>query len=285
MLLWPPSRDSFRRMETPRHDPLAPRPRAARLDAEAVLLEHLAWIDRVAAMACRRNAWATETEDFAAWARMKMMEDDYAVLRKFRGESNLRTYIATVVVRYFHAYSRERRGRWRSSAAAERLGPLARELEMLVRRDGYRLAQAGEKLRTAGRTTLSDAQLARLLAELPEREPLRPVEVGAEPLLGAAEARSRADERVAATEDERRRREAAEALERAMAQLSPEERMIVRMHLGDGRTLAEVARTLRVEQKPLYRLVPRLRERLRTLLVADGISPAVVRATLDRQDP
>jgi RNA polymerase sigma factor (sigma-70 family) len=272
-------------METTRHDSPSFRPYAERRAAEAVFLQHLAWIDKVAAIACRRNAWAAEAEDFGAWAKMKMMEDDYAVLRKFRGESDIRTYITTVVVRYFHAYSRERRGRWRSSAAAERLGPPARELEMLVRRDGYRLAQAGEKLRIAGRTTLSDAELARLLAQLPERAPLRPVEVGEESLPGGAEARSRADERVLAAEAETRHRELAEALDRAMQGLSSEERMIVRMHLRDDRTLADVARTLRVEQKPLYRLVPRLRERLRSALVADGISPAEVRALLDRHDP
>lgn len=272
-------------METSRYDSPSFRPYAERRAAEAIFLQHLSRIEKAAARACRQNAWATEAEDFAAWAKMKMMEDDYAVLRKFRGESEVVTYLTTVVVRYFHAYSRERRGRWRSSAAAERLGPPARELEMLVRRDGYRLAQAGEKLRTAGRTTLSDAALARLLAQLPDRAPLRPVEVGEESLPGGAEARSRADERVLASEAEIRHREAAEALDRAMQRLSPQERMIVRMHLRDDRTLADVARTLRIEQKPLYRIVPRLRERLRRDLVAAGISPAEVRALLDRHDP
>jgi RNA polymerase sigma factor (sigma-70 family) len=255
-----------------------------RQSAEAVFLEHLGWIEKVAAIACRKNAWATEAEDFAGWVKMKIMEDDYAVLRKFRGESEMKTFITTVVVRLFHAYSRERRGRWRPSAAAERLGPPARELEMLVRRDGYGVAQAGEKLRTAGRTTLSDIELARLLARMPERGPLRPVEVGADPVLGAAGA-SRADERVAASEAEAEHRALMAALGRAMEELSPEERMIVRMHFSEGRTLADVARTLRVDQKPLYRLVPRLRERLRERLAAEGVSPASVRALLDQEDP
>lgn len=266
------------------HDP---RPQVRILDrpsAEAVFLEHLGWIEKVAASACRKNAWATEAEDFAAWVKMKMMEDDYAVLRKFRGESEVKTYITTVVVRYFHNYSRERRGRWRPSAAAERLGPPAGELEMLVRRDGYPLRQAAEQLRTAGRTTLSDVELARLLARIPERAPLRPVEVGAEPVL-AAEDPSRADERVVASESEAERSALTDALKRAMGELEPEERMIVRMHFGDGRSLADVARTLGVDQKPLYRLVPRLRERLRERLVAEGVSAAVVRALLDREDP
>ncbi len=271
-------------METSRHDS---RPQARMPDrpsAEAAFLEHLSWIEKVAAITCRKNAWTTETEDFAAWAKMKMMEDDYAVLRKFRGESSVKTFITTVVVRYFHTYSRDRRGRWRSSAVAVRLGSPARELEMMVRRDGYTLAQAGEKLRTAGLTTLSDVELARLLAEMPERAPLRPEEVDADPELADAEASSRADERVVASETEAQHRAIMGALAQAVGELKPEEQMIVRMHFRDGRTLADVARTLGLAQQPLYRLAPRLRERLHERLIAGGVSPAAVRALLDRAD-
>ena len=45
----------------------------------------------------------------------------------------------------------------------------------------------------------------------------------------------------------------------------------MRMHLMDGLTLAHVARTLSLEQKPLYRRVERLRTRLRTLLEREGL--------------
>lgn len=255
-----------------------------RQNSEALFLKHLGWIEKVAAIACSKaGVWHAEAEDFAAWIKLRLMEDDYAALRKFRGESEIKTYLASIVVRQFHEYQRGRRGRWRPSSAAERLGSPARELEALVHRDGYRLEQAGEKLRTAGVTALSDAELARLLARLPQRAPLRPVEVVSEPLLSAAQADSRADERVAAAEAEARHGEVMGALYRAMEQLEPEERMIVRMHFADGRTLADVARALRLEQKPLYRRVERLRTRLRGYLENDGVRGADVRGVLWEQ--
>jgi RNA polymerase sigma factor for flagellar operon FliA len=239
---------------------------------EAIFLKHLGWIEKVATTACRRNGvWGADAEDFVSWARMKLMEDDYAVIRRFRGESEIKTFIATVVVRYFHAYSRERRGRWRPSAAAEQIGAPARELETLVHRDGYTLEQAGEKLRTAGISTLSDAEMSRLLARLPQRAPFRPVELPPD-ALDAAESPLRADERVAASDANTRRREILTAVSRAMEKLEPEDRMIVRMHFGDGYTLAAVARALNVEQKPLYRRVHRLQLRLREYLEEEGVS-------------
>jgi RNA polymerase sigma factor (sigma-70 family) len=256
-------------------------------NSEILFLEHLGWIDRVSAMTCSKyGVWGPEAEDFASFIRIKLMEDDYAVIRKFRGEAGLKTYLATVVVRQFHDYWRERRGRWRRSAAAERIGPPAGELEALVYRDGYRLDQAGEKLRTAGRTTLTDTELARLLERLPPRTPLRPVEVPPDAVLDATEGTFRADERVAAVEAEGERKRVTDALQRAMARLDVEDRLIARLHFQDGRTLAHVARALNLEQKPLYRRVERLRARLQSYMGEEGVQRGDVNEFLsEREDP
>jgi RNA polymerase sigma factor (sigma-70 family) len=255
-----------------------------RQKAEILFLEHLEWINRVAAMTCSKaGVQGADAEDFAGFIRMELMEDDYASIRKFRGESKLKTYLATVVVRRFHDYWRERRGRWRRSAVAERLGPPAGELETLVYRDGFRLDQAGEKLRTSGRTTLSDVELAHLLEKLPRRGPLRPREVETE-VLEAAEAPERADAGIASAETRAVYVRLMGTLRSALEQLDPEERMIVLMHFGEGRTLAEVSRTLRLEQKPLYRRVERLRRRLRVYLEHHGVHGDDVRGILGEQD-
>jgi RNA polymerase sigma factor (sigma-70 family) len=255
-----------------------------RQSAEALFLEYLGWIERVAAMACsKQGVWGAEAEDLTAWLKIRLIEDDYVAIRRFRGESAMKTYLATVVVRQSYEYMRERLGRWRPSAAAERLGPTACELEALVHRDGFQLQQAGEKLRTAGRTPLSDAELARLLDRLPSRAPLRPVEVVADTALLAAEGTSRADEGVAAAEAGARRGEMMRALERALEQLEPEERLIVQMHFAEGYTLADVARALQLEQKPLYRRVERLRKQLKAWLESEGVRWADVCGALGEE--
>lgn len=241
-------------------------------EAEALFLEHLEWIDRTALKTCGKyGIRGTEADDFVAQVRMKLMEDDYLVVRRFVGDSKLRTYLSAVVVRHLADFVRVQRGRWRPTAAAERLGPPAEELERLVRRGGYTLQQAGEKLRTAGQTTLSDLELARLLAQLPERAPLRPVVAEPAMEMDAAPGASRADERVVAEEAGSRRAEILQALGSAMGELEEEDQLIVQMHFAEGKTVANVARALRLEQKPLYRRVERLRNRLRELLESAGL--------------
>lgn len=253
---------------------------------EAVFLEHLAWIERVADKASRRHGRSpAEAEDFVSWVRSRMVADDYAAIRKFRGDSDIKTYLLSVVMRYSSAYLREKQGRWRPSVVAERLGPPAPKLEQLVRRDGYPLSQAAEKLRTEGSTTLSDLELARLLDKIPARDPLRPEEVTSDVVLDRAEGAWRADERVAASEDEALRRGVREAQARALSQMTPEDQVIVKMYFRDGHSVADIARRLHLEQKPLYRRIPRLREQLRQLLERDGLSAPAVREFLERETP
>lgn len=251
-----------------------------RQNIEALFLDNLAWIERVAASVCRRHGLAGEdAEDFASWAKMKLVEDDYAALRKFRGESSVTTYLTVVVSMLFRDYRAAHWGRWRPSAAARRHGPVAVRLETLVHRDGYRLEQASEILRTSGETELSDRQLASLLAELPERAPLRPVEVGPDPLQVTPAGES-ADEGVIGAEVEEERRAAGEALSRAMEGLPAEERLILRMRFWEGLGVADIARGLGLPQKPLYRRIERSLARLREHLEAGGVSRERVRALL-----
>lgn len=256
-----------------------------RLEPEAVFLVHLSWIEEVAAMVCRRNTvWGDDADDFISSARAKLMENDYAVIRKFRGDSEMKTYLARVVTLHFMERARERTGRWRPSAAAEAQGQLAKDLETLVYRDGCTLSEAGERLRTMGRTTLSDTELARLLGRLPVRRPMRPGEAGAEP-LEQLPTRHLADAGLVEDEEEAARARVLSALKDAMDQMSPEDRMVVRMHLADGNTVAEAARTLRLDQKAqkaLYRRLPKLTLMLRERMERAGVTAALVRETLER---
>ncbi|HEX6746559.1 MAG TPA: sigma-70 family RNA polymerase sigma factor [Longimicrobium sp.] len=251
------------------------------IDPRTLFLDSLPRIEAIAASLCRLyNVRGDEADDFVSWVRERLIENDYAVLGKYRGESELSTFLTVVITRLFHAHGRERMGRWRNSAEAERLGPVARELETLVFRDGCRLHEAAERMRTAGRTTMSDIELARLLDRLPVRRPLRPHEVGDEP-LESAQGDSRADERVSREDAARHRSAVLAALFRVLERLGPEERMIVKMHLQDGTSVADVARALHLDQRALYRRIHRIRDQLRGMMEGEGVSRADVREFLD----
>lgn len=251
-------------------------------DPEALLREHLGTVDRIVASLCRRHGVSgDDADDFASWTRLRLVEDDYAILRKFRGESALPTYLTVVIATLFREHRVREWGRWRPSAAARRLGPVAVRLETLVWRDGHSLAQAAEMLRTSGETELSDRGCADLLAMLPPRRPLRPVPLGDDALTGIP-APASADDRVERHEGDERRRETEEALFRSLDGLPAEDRLIVRMRIWEDMSVADIGRGLNLPQKPLYRRLERVYSRLREQLEAAGISREQVRSLLDR---
>lgn len=248
---------------------------------EAAFLANLDWIRRAMAAVCRRHRMdADDADDFASWATLRLIADDYAVLRRFRGESALRTYLVVVIATLHREYRCRAWGRWRPSAAARRAGPLAVALETLVHRDGHPPRLAVERLRASGRTALADAELAALLARLPRRLP-RPVRAGPAALADVADPAT-ADDLVTTGERDAERRALRAALRAALDALSAEDRAIVRLRYWRGMSVADVARALSLPQKPLYRRLERslttLRRALATAAAPDRRARPVDRA-------
>src|SRR4029453_16388521 len=103
----------------------------------------------------RHGLSVEEAEDFGSLLKIKLLDNDRSVLRAYRGDSSLRTYLAAVANRLFLDQRVSVWGRWRPSAKARRLGPLAVELEELVRRERRPLGDAIEVMaaRHAGKVS------------------------------------------------------------------------------------------------------------------------------------
>jgi len=85
-----------------------------------------------------------------------------------------------------------------------------------------------------------------------------------------------AEERVRAGEREIAARSAIACLDRAIGDLSPEDRLILQLRFRDGRKVPEIARIVGLEPKKLYKRLDRLFEALRRALKDAGIGQAAV---------
>lgn len=220
-------------------------------------------------MAFRRCLSEDEGEDFASWARLRLLEDDCAILRKFKGRSSFRTYLVTVVQNLFRDYRIAKWGKFRPSAQANRLGTTAVRLEILMYRDGIPFDEAAELLRRNHGVEESIGELARIAGELPARTPNRAVGEEVLETLGGP----------GGVEDGVRDWERAElaakvkaALGRALGGLAAEDRLILRMRFQDGLTVAAISRALDLEQKPLYRRIGGSLRDLKRALEDAGVS-------------
>jgi RNA polymerase sigma factor for flagellar operon FliA len=250
-------------------------------ELEALFLQHLPVIDRAAAVVARRYGFSPDdAAELTSWIKLRIVEDDYAALRKFRGESSMGTYLSVVVAMLARDYRAAHWGRWRPSASARRLGEVAVRLETLVYRNGHSLQQAAELLRTAGLTTQTDRELAAMLAGFPSRGPLRPVEVTTD-AIESMPSSGAADTPLETARLEEVREQSRQLLENALTDLSTEDRLIVRLRYWESLSVADIARGLKIDQKALYRRLERLLEQLRRLLALRGFRPEHLQELLD----
>ena len=96
------------------------------MDYERFLLENLGTVERVVAYVARRHRLSRdEANELSSAVKLKLVDHDYEVLRRYEGRSSLRTYLTAVVIRLFLDDRVARWGKWRPSAQAKRLGAVA----------------------------------------------------------------------------------------------------------------------------------------------------------------
>lgn len=236
-----------------------------------LFLAHLDLIERVISFTCRRHGVRSEeAEELASVVKTKLVEEDYAVFRKFEGQSKLSTYLTTVVQRLFLDWQRARRGRPRPSAAARRMGALAIRLERLLYWDGFSFDEACRILQENHGAEVSWQELEEVAGRLPPRVIERRHE-GGERTEWLPTSGERPDEAALAREREEEARRVVEVLEEALETLEPEDRVILRMRFEDDFTVADIARGLGLEQKPLYPRIEKLKRTLRRELETRGL--------------
>lgn len=246
-------------------------PPPPRLTPEHLFHAHLKDIEALIRLVARLNGLTPEERDeFAGEVRLHLIEDDYAILRQFKGNAKLTTYLTTVIQRQYLDYRNKVWGKWRPSAVARRLGPIATRLDRLTTRDGLSFDEAVNVLQTNEGVTLSREELLAIFQQLPKRKPKR--FVSDEVLEDAPSPVPTSEEAMLARERSDASEQAKAALERALRTLEPQDRLIVKLAYNDHMTLATISRLMDLEQKPLYRRLKKIEARLRTALEAEGIS-------------
>lgn len=240
------------------------------MSANPLFEGNLEAIERAIARVCREARLdGADAEDFASLARLALLDDDCAILRKFEGRSSLPTYL-TIVVRRLFFDERRAAGRWYPSAEAQRHGPAAVKLEQFMMRDRRPFSEAADLVRR-DHPDITSRQLDDLAALLPERAP-RPLVV---PVLEGDDERfagdSTAADLVDALDVARRSKRASDAVRTAMTAMTAQDRVILRLRFSGNASIAGIARALGLEQRPLYRRIEALLATLRDALEAAGI--------------
>lgn len=250
-----------------------------------MLTANLAIVKRAVSYACRRYRLDPDAaEEFAAVVNLKLVENDYATLRKYESRCSFATFISVVVQRMALDYRIHTWGKWHATAEAKRLGPVAVQLDRLLHRDGRTLEEAFGLLSPIDRN-LTLETLRSLAERLPQHPPRRR-EVALEKAAAVAFTRADAVEEPLMARD---RRSAAERLSTMMAAtiaaMPEDERLILQLRFEGGMAVSQIARVLGLDQKLLYRRLERRMRDIRAELERAGLASADVLDLIGRNEP
>lgn len=234
-----------------------------------LLVRELPQIERITHAICRRDGMdPDETEEFTAEVRLRLVKDDYAVLRAYQGRSQFKTYIAAVVRRLLIDYRRHGWGKWHDSAEAQRHGDVGIDIERALQRDGRSPREALAQLKDKY-PDITLEEIERIAALLPAKVRRKRVDVnqamavatpGASDPVVRSELASRVSSIVCSFIDA----------------LPEEDQLIIRLRFDSEMTVAQIARSLHRDQQVLYRRLYKHFRDLREQLTAAGVDVQAV---------
>jgi len=229
------------------------------------LLENLPLIQQIVSAVCRRRGMDREaTEEFAAEVRLRLVRDDYAIIRRFAGRSSFKTYMTSVVTRLLLDYRNHLWGKWHASSEAVRLGDMAVEIEQLLHRDDHS-ADEVRVLLAPKYPELTLAEIERIAVRLPPRTRRKRVEI--------EEARFVAENGHAGSAE---RSETATRVSRIVNAyidtLAEDEQLVLKLRFDSDMTVAQIARALHGNQQKLYRCLYKHFQELHSALSRAGVS-------------
>ncbi|HXT19303.1 MAG TPA: hypothetical protein VN923_01000 [Thermoanaerobaculia bacterium] len=240
-----------------------------------LLLANLPLIRELVAFSVHRHRLPpSHFEDLEGWVRMRLIENDYAIIASWRRTSSFRTFMTVVVQRLVLDYCNHVWGKWRPSARAVRLGPLAVALEEQLYRDGRSFDEACEEL--GARFGATRAELIELFGKLPRRR--RPTRL--QPLDPDLAVPSSAPN----PEEWTMRRADGTAVARAVIagirRMPAGDRMLLLLRFTEGHSVTAIARALSMPDRRLFRRFDGIMKRLRRELREAGFDRDDVKKVL-----
>ncbi|HEX3070109.1 MAG TPA: sigma-70 family RNA polymerase sigma factor [Thermoanaerobaculia bacterium] len=242
------------------------------MDWERFFLDNLPLIDATILRVCRKYGLAgADAEDFTSVIHIKLIEDDYAVLRKFQNKSQLSTYLSVIIQRHYFDQKIHEWGKWRPSILARKAGDAAILLERLVSRDGKSLAEASILVRQNYRE-LDSRAIEALASSIVRRRAPRASEVEQTDEMPEPASSISADDKLVTSERETTARRTNAIVNRELGRLPSEDRLIMKLHYIDSMKVSTMARLLKADQKRLYRRIKHIGVKLQEALLAAGVA-------------
>ncbi|HJQ40365.1 MAG TPA: hypothetical protein VKB93_24740 [Thermoanaerobaculia bacterium] len=212
-----------------------------------------------------------DAEELLSNVNLHIIENDYAVIRKFKHGCSFATYVVVIARHALADMRMQVHGRFRNSAEARRLGEPAMRLEALVRRDGLTLEEAVPQVQRDF-PSLTTGEIVKLETRLPKRAP-RAREVALGPEIEPKIEGGTVEELAIDHERAARAAKINGIVQQTLARLTRADRVAFQFRWGSPPvSVADLSRMFHRDQKQLYRRLDAAGRHVQKALLAAGIT-------------
>jgi len=225
---------------------------------------------RVRSLCRKYSIFGDDSTEFESEIIVMLLENDCKHLRGFKGSNgcSAQTYLFTLIgSRFIDAFRKIVEKKWHPSTRAEELGPLAKKLEELLIRFGLPFHEAYETLVSNPAMKISEEAARALSHQLMDRNmPAR----FTDELPDVHDPGDSPEDSAIKAQLLELKRQLLDLVREISRDLSPEDRLMIKMAYEDGINISEIGRQLKVDN-PHYR-IKKVIERFQTELLRRGIN-------------
>jgi RNA polymerase sigma factor (sigma-70 family) len=249
------------------------------MDAAEFYANQLKQIDEAISIICRKHGmFGDEAKDFAQHVHLHLIEKDFRILRAYKGNSSLKTYLHTVISRIFIDQVRVK---WHPSAEAKRIGETAVELEKLIYRNQYSVHEACQILAANPSTAIDENAAHDMLGRLHVKtQRLAKVDDSEERLLILPDPAPDPENRIAHKQFLGKKRQMIAIIGNIIPSLSSEDKLLIKLLFLSGHKISEIARLQGKDDRQLYKKTQAILQKMREAVADAGIMESDIREIL-----
>lgn len=219
-----------------------------------------------------------------------LQKDNYRVLKEFKGNSRLTTYITAIISRQAVDSIRKKLGRDREKDRAKELGETGTLIYQRILKDGYPIPDVFHELHENHGFTGTLEELEEMVRKIKGKNPGPHLPGVSQPLNGSSVVKNgtalnedeyvvpdtKSDPQVILMESQRKRK-MHEIIRTIITDLNGEERLLLRMRFPTDedekpKSVEQVSKVLGITQKAVYKRIDRLLKKCKNTLDREGVS-------------
>lgn len=219
-----------------------------------------------------------------------LQKDNYRVLRGFKGNARMTTYITAIISRQAVDSIRKKLGRGREKERAKELGDTGMILYQRVLKDGCPIPEVFRELKKDGGFPGSMEELETMVQKIKGKNPGSHLPGASQPHNGSSAVKNgtvvgeneyvipdtKSDPQDILMETQRKRK-MHDVIQSILTQLNGEERLLLRMRFPTGedqkpKSVEQVSRVLGISQKAVYKRIARVLKKCKDTLNREGVT-------------